>query len=114
MFGALAGAWFVIAAIGVWLGSRDTVMGRSNRLPRRDRKRLREEEVDVAGPRRPTVFCPFCNAKGAHQPVLSPMGVLFVEGGKPATVQPFAAPHFTYVCPRCGFGEIHERLVDTA
>jgi hypothetical protein len=42
------------------------------------------------------------------------MGVLFVEGGKPATVQPFAAPHFTYVCPRCGYGEIHERLVDAA
>ncbi len=60
----------------------------------------------------PSVFCPFCNSKGCAQPVLSPMGVLFVEGGKPATVQPYAAPHFTYVCPRCGYGEIHERLMD--
>ena len=69
----------------------------------------------VAGPNKRTesVFCPFCNAKGNQQPVLSPMGVLFVECGRPATVQPFAAAHFTFVCPRCGFGEIHERLIDS-
>lgn len=60
-----------------------------------------------------SVFCPFCNCKGNLHPVLSPMGVLFVEGGgKPMTTQPFAAPHFTYVCPRCGYGEIHEKLVE--
>ena len=64
--------------------------------------------------RTPSVFCPFCNAKGSAQPILSSMGVLFVEGGKPQTVQPFPPAHFTYVCPRCGYGEIHERLVDSA
>ena len=74
---------------------------------------LRIRAVDGPQNRTPSVFCPFCNTKGSNQPVMSPMGVLFVEGGKPATVQPFGAPHFTYVCPRCGFSEIHERLVDT-
>lgn len=84
----------------------------------------------------PTVFCPACLpcykspqtsgvnpeytppdgglAKFTRAPVNAPMGVLFVEGDKPATVQPFSAPHFTYVCTRCGFAEIHERLVDAA
>lgn len=65
-------------------------------------------------PRSPSIFCPFCNAQGNAQPVLCPMGVLFVEGGKSTTAQPFAAPHFAYVCPRCGYREIHERLLDAA
>ena len=58
------------------------------------------------------IFCSYCNAKGNSQPVLSPMGVLYVEAGKSGTKQPYSPPHFTYICPRCGFGEIHERLVD--
>jgi hypothetical protein len=62
----------------------------------------------------PTVFCPYCNAKGQVQPVLSPMKVTFVEAGKPETVQPFAAAHFTYACPRCSMAEIHERVVGAA
>ena len=62
----------------------------------------------------PPVYCPACNARGAVKRVLSPMGVLFVEGGKSSSVQPFAPAHWTYVCPRCAYAEIHERLVDTA
>ena len=79
---------------------------------------LPERRRVVAGPLRKnqnsqSVFCPRCNAKGSAQPVMSPMGVLFVEGGRPATCQPFTAPHFTYVCPRCSYSEIHERLIDS-
>lgn len=61
----------------------------------------------------PATLCPNCLAGGGPGTGRTEvgMGVLFVEGGKPATVQPFNAPHFTYVCPRCGFAEIHERLV---
>ena len=58
-----------------------------------------------------SVYCPRCNALESKQRVLSEMGFLFVEGGKPATIQPFCAPHFLYTCPRCGYGEIHERLI---
>lgn len=58
------------------------------------------------------IFCPFCLTGSLGVPsVASAMGVFWVEGGKPATAQPFAAPHFAYVCPRCGYGEIHEELV---
>ena len=58
-----------------------------------------------------TVYCPACNAKGCTVPILSPMGVLFIEGGKPATEQPFSDPHFTYTCARCGYSEIHTELI---
>lgn len=71
--------------------------------------------------RTPNVYCPGCSVDGnanhpndcipdydLREPVHSAMGVLFVEQGKSVT---HPAAHFTYVCPRCGYGEIHERLI---
>lgn len=60
--------------------------------------------------RRSEVFCPFCNAIGNAQRVLSPMAVLAVEGGRPLTAQPYCVPHFTYVCGRCWYAEIHDKV----
>ena len=58
--------------------------------------------------------CPLCNSEGAKQPILSAMGVLFVQNGRGTTVEPYDSPHFTYVCPRCGYGEIHDKIVEAA
>lgn len=60
------------------------------------------------------LFCPLCNCAGSKQPVLSAMGVLFVQNGRGTTVEPYDAPHFNYCCPRCGYGEIHDRLLEAA
>jgi hypothetical protein len=64
--------------------------------------------------KRAALYCPVCSSEGQRQPVLSPMGVLFVQNGRGTSVEPVDAPHFTYVCPRCGFGEIHDRIVEAA
>lgn len=70
-----------------------------------------------------TIYCPFCgarplkNAIQAHRyfeagpplkvgPVLVEMGVLRVRSGGPGR-EAMDKPHFTYLCPRCGFGEAY-------
>jgi hypothetical protein len=73
---------------------------------------------------RANVFCPFCNAEGARQPILSPMAVVYIlgagaapaESGEAEATRQVAprASHFEYRCPRCGFTEIHERLLGEA
>jgi len=64
--------------------------------------------------KRAALYCPLCNSQGTRQPILSAMGVLFVQNGRSSTAEPVEAPHFTYVCPRCGYGEIHDRIVEAA
>lgn len=71
---------------------------------------------------RVNLFCPFCNAEGSSQPVLSPMSCVYILGRKETEERPEAPspppakgkheveePHFEYRCQRCGFTEIHER-----
>jgi hypothetical protein len=62
----------------------------------------------------PSLFCPYCNAKGSKQPVLSPMSVQQVKSA-PVESTAVAAPYFHYRCERCGFAEIHDaRAADAA
>lgn len=61
-----------------------------------------------------TVYCPFCNANGSAQPVLVALNVV-PTGDRPRArefvYEAYERGHFLYVCPRCGFKEIHnERL----
>lgn len=66
------------------------------------------------------LFCPFCNAKGASQPILSPMTCVYILGrpeseGAGAKGQPQrGSSHFEYRCTRCGYTEIHEKMLDEA
>lgn len=61
-----------------------------------------------------SLFCPFCNSKGAVQPVLSPMVVSEVRSAPLESPEPKRVPYFAYRCERCGYGEIHDRVVDAA
>jgi len=70
---------------------------------------------------RVSVFCPFCNADGVSQPVLSPMTCVYILGharaaGDQARPEPRPQPgsHFEYRCTRCGYTEIHEHLLGEA
>lgn len=66
---------------------------------------------------RASMFCPFCNADGERQPILSPMACVYVlaSGEPPDDAKPAPAPpHFEYRCSRCGYTEIHEQLFDEA
>ncbi|MHC4392808.1 MAG: hypothetical protein ACYS22_16055 [Planctomycetota bacterium] len=71
------------------------------------------------------VFCPFCNAKGGTQPILSPMTCVYImqknKGADSTTPPPAKGPgshrrtaHFEYRCGRCGYTEIHERMLGEA
>ena len=69
------------------------------------------------------VFCPFCNADGVSQPVLSPMTCVYIlghasNGDEEAPSEPTPAPragsHFEYRCTRCGYTEIHEHMLGEA
>lgn len=42
---------------------------------------------------------------------MSALAVVQVQGGVGSAVEPFRAPHFKYVCPRCGYAEITEQLI---
>lgn len=57
-----------------------------------------------------TVYCPYCNAKGHAQPVLSPMRCDYVKARPlPAGVEEMLqAPFYQYTCERCGYHEIHD------
>ena len=61
-----------------------------------------------------SLFCPFCNAKGNAQPVLSPMSVTEIRIAPTASGDDGKVPFFSYRCERCGFSEIHQRAVDAA
>lgn len=63
-------------------------------------------------PRSNLVYCPICQVKGSAQPVLSPLAKVFVAAGKSDSKQPFAGPHFNYICQRCQYGELHEHVLD--
>lgn len=54
-----------------------------------------------------SLFCPFCNAKGSKQPVLSPMVVRRVDSAPIEQDGAVPTPFFLYRCERCGYGEIH-------
>jgi hypothetical protein len=83
-------------------------------------RRVPERHRGPAAPRsgimksRPhSLFCPFCNAKGSIQPVLSPMVMAEVRLAADAT-EAQRGPLVAYKCQRCGYGEIHDRAVDAA
>ena len=68
-----------------------------------------------------TTYCPICNAQGGSFPILSPLEVFFTGPGKyrvhPETKAKthdaeLNVPHFCYKCAKCGYAEIHERLVE--
>ena len=65
-------------------------------------------------PRTDTVYCPFCNASGSAQPCLVGLNVVWTDARPRAReflYEAYELEHFLYVCPRCGFCEIHvERL----
>ncbi len=55
-------------------------------------------------PRRPT-WCPWCNAQGARQPILSELLVIdrkTVDG----------VPRWLYACQKCGYEEYHDERID--
>jgi hypothetical protein len=61
-----------------------------------------------------SLFCPFCNARGIPQPVLSPMTCCEVRVAPVESDDPGRVPYFSYRCERCGFVEIHDRIADAA
>ena len=71
---------------------------------------------------RANLFCPFCNAKGCSQPILSPMTCVYILGQpqladsapKPGAAKPRHASHFEYRCSRCGYTEIHNQMFGEA
>ena len=56
-----------------------------------------------------SIFCPFCNSRGAEYPVLSPMIVSEVPTAAVSEPVRGGAPLLSYRCQRCGYGEIHPR-----
>ncbi len=57
--------------------------------------------------KRPTFFCPWCNAIGRRQPVLSPLAASPVRFGGDGGALPEGLPFLAYGCKRCGYAEIH-------
>lgn len=67
--------------------------------------------------KRSSLFCPYCNARGSAQPVLSPMVCKKVRVAplESATApEPTPTPYLHYRCERCGYSEIHDQTAADA
>ena len=65
-----------------------------------------------------TLFCPCCNARDTLQPVLSPLLCEYVNSDsryaknpKYVQQQRLNMPFIVYICQRCDWGEIYEKVL---
>ena len=59
------------------------------------------------------IFCPYCSGQAGEPPV-SPMTRTVVKAVAGEAANRRLQPTFMYRCERCGYAELHDRLLDAA